>query len=164
MMKTEPSLSVKAFATIRFEGDALDPPSLDDLLRVRPTLSYGKGETYRIGRRGIEKTGLTGYWFLNTKTYLETSDLDAHVSFLTKMLTDSTAHPHRDHKFNRIKAVVDQASLEVLVTLFWIGRNGAAMPTVAPRFRSLIDTLRGGIETDFTITEGDPTSLEGRAA
>jgi hypothetical protein len=164
MTKTESLLVLKSFGTIRFEGDALEPALLTDLLRVRPTLSYGKGETYGMGRRGIEKTGATGYWFLNTKTYLETSDLDAHVSFLTKMLTDSTAHPHRDHKFNRIKAVVDQASLEVLVTLFWAGRDGAVTPTVSPRFRSLIDTLRGGIETDFTIIEGGPTSLEGRAA
>lgn len=164
MMKTESPSALKAFATIRFEGDTLDPSSLNDLLRVRPTLSYAKGETYGVGRRGIGKTGLTGYWFLNTKAYLETSDLDAHISFLTKMLTDSTVHPHRDHKFNRIKAVVEQASLEILVTPFWMGRNGAEMPMVGPRFRSLIDTLRGGIETDFTVVEGDPSSLEGRAA
>ncbi|MDO9427396.1 MAG: DUF4279 domain-containing protein [Methylobacterium sp.] len=164
MMKTESSSALRAFATIRFEGDALDPSSLSDLLRVRPTLSYAKGETYGVGRRGIEKTGPTGYWFLNTKAYLETSDLDVHIGFLTKMLTDSTAHPHRDHKFNRIKAVVDGASLEVLVTLFWMGGNGAEMPTVGPRFKSLIDTLRGGIETDFTLIEGDPSSLAGRAA
>ena len=162
-MKTDPPAQ-KAFATLRFEGDALDPAALTDLLAVPPTLAYRKGERFTLGKRGLEKVGQTGYWFLNTKDRLGPLDLNAHVRLIETMLTDRSARRDGHDRFQRLRSLVDADGLSVLTTLFWFGAAGEPAPTIDPRLRNLIGDLRGEIETDFMVQSRNPKSTAGRAA
>ena len=46
----------RAFATLRFAGDALDPDEISCVLDQQPTRAYRKGERYRPGPRSPEVT------------------------------------------------------------------------------------------------------------
>ncbi|MCJ2140856.1 DUF4279 domain-containing protein [Methylobacterium sp. E-066] len=156
-MRTEAS-PLRAFATLRFEGDALDPSAVTDILQVPPTLAYRKGELFKLGKRGLEKVGQTGYWFLNTKGLVGTHDLNDHANFLIERLAGEAS------RFDRLKAVVEMEALCTLLTLFWFGQAGATPPPLNSRLENLIGSLRGGIETDFSTKGRDPGAVEGRAA
>ncbi|MCJ2058456.1 DUF4279 domain-containing protein [Methylobacterium sp. J-048] len=131
---------------------------MTDILQVFPTLAYRKGEPFKLGKRGLEKVGQTGYWFLNTKDLVGTQDLNDHASFLIERLAGEAS------RLDRLKALVETEALSTLVTLFWFGSAGATPPPVSPRLQSLIGSLRGGIETDFSTKGRDPGAVEGRAA
>ncbi|MEL6059406.1 MULTISPECIES: DUF4279 domain-containing protein [unclassified Methylobacterium] len=160
MTRTDSSPALKAFATLRFEGDSLDVSTLSEMLGVTPTLAYRKGEPYRLGKRGAEKIGETGYWLLNTKDRLGTPELSDHIAFIVDIL----AGADKDQTFDRLKSAVGAASLSTLVTLFWFGQAGAQPPTIDPRLEGLVRRLRGAIETDFVTKGRDPERIDGRAA
>ena len=162
-MKTDPAAQ-RTFATLRFEGDALDPAALTELLAVPPTLAYRKGERFTLGKRGLEKVGQTGYWFLNTKDRLGTPDLNTHSSLIEAALTGGTAPRDGQARFQRLRSMVDADGLSVLATLFWFGAAGEPAPMIDPRLRNLIGDLRGEIETDFMVQSRNPRSTAGRAA
>jgi hypothetical protein len=44
---TKSDKTVRAFATLRFAGDALDPNEISRVVKEQPTKAYRKGETYR---------------------------------------------------------------------------------------------------------------------
>lgn len=162
MTKTDSSSALRAFATLRFEGNHLDIPALSKLMEVAPTLAYGKGEPYRLGKRGIEKVGETGHWMLNTKDHVRTSELGDHIDFLMEALAHDKAKA--DRTFDRLKAAVGTAGLSTLVTLFWFGEASAQPPVVDPRLKTLIRDLGGEIETDFVVRGRDPGRPKGEAA
>src|SRR5262252_8289078 len=81
---------VRAFATLRFYGDRLDPARLTDILKVSPTKAWRKGERYFAGRRAGYLVGRIGTWFLATDTHVESSDLVQHLDFLTRLLSHWT--------------------------------------------------------------------------
>lgn len=157
MMKIEAS-PLRAFATLRFEGDALDPSAVTDALQESPTLAYRKGEPFKLGKRGLAKVGQTGYWFLNTKGQVGTHDLNDHAAFLIDRLAGEAS------RLDRLKALVEGEALSTLVTLFWFGSAGTTPPLVDVRLERLIGSLNGGIETDFSIKGHDPGAVEGQAA
>ena len=54
---------IRAFATLRFAGDALDPDEISDVVKESPTKAHRKGELYRPSPRSPEVTGKTGIWY-----------------------------------------------------------------------------------------------------
>ncbi|MCJ2070967.1 DUF4279 domain-containing protein [Methylobacterium sp. J-030] len=137
---------------------------MSDVLRVAPTLAYRKGEPYRLGKRGVEKIGETGYWLLNTKDRVRTSDLRDHAACIMNILGHATACVKQDETFDRLKSVVGAAGLSTLVTLFWFGEAGAQPPAVDPHLEGLVHKLQGTIETDFATQGRDPERIAGQAA
>jgi hypothetical protein len=47
---TKSDNATRAFATLRFAGDALDPDEITRIVKERPTRAYRKGQKYRSGR------------------------------------------------------------------------------------------------------------------
>jgi hypothetical protein len=65
---TKSDNQIRAFATLRFTGDALDPDEISRVVKEQPTKAYRKGQIYRSGRHGPDVTGRTGVWYFSTKT------------------------------------------------------------------------------------------------
>ena len=80
---------MKAYATLRFTGDELEPREISDVLGAAPTRACRKGERYFAGPRAGELTGRTGIWLLSTDNVVSGSDLDRHVSYLANLIFES---------------------------------------------------------------------------
>ena len=48
-LMTNSEQSTRAFATLRFAGDALEPNEISRVLKEEPTRAYRKGQRYRPG-------------------------------------------------------------------------------------------------------------------
>jgi hypothetical protein len=111
---------VKAYATLRFAGDELEPREISDLLGVAPTRAYRKGECYFAGPRTGEFTGRTGIWLLSTEKVVSDSDLGRHLSYLMKLIFEG--EPDRAAALRRLLARRD-VKAHVLVLLARQGRR-----------------------------------------
>jgi len=107
---------MKAYATLRFAGDKLEPREISDVLRVEPTRAYRKGERYLAGPRTGELTGRTGIWFLSTENAVRGFDLDRHLSYLSNLIFES--EPSRAAALRRLIAV---RNLKAHISCFWHG-------------------------------------------
>jgi hypothetical protein len=67
MTKTEVGADSKAFVTLRFAGDDLDPDEISAVLPVKPTRAHCKGEEFFAGPRAGNLHGRTGMWFIATR-------------------------------------------------------------------------------------------------
>jgi hypothetical protein len=70
---------VRAFATLRFVGDDLDPDEISRVLEERPTKAHRKGERFAPGPRSPEVIGKTGIWYLSTRRRLGSPNLSDHL-------------------------------------------------------------------------------------
>jgi hypothetical protein len=61
---------IRAFATLRFAGDALDPDEISRVVKEQPTKAYRKGQIYRSGPHGPNVIGRTGVWYFSTNEKL----------------------------------------------------------------------------------------------
>ena len=64
--KTDLQTDRKAFVTLRFAGDDLDPREISAVLPVAPTRAHRKGEEFVAGKHAGKLHGRTGIWFLAT--------------------------------------------------------------------------------------------------
>src|SRR5947199_8635141 len=84
--KTETRADRKAFVTLRFAGDELDPREISAILPVEPTRAHRKGEEFFAGEHAGNLRGRTGMWFLATDKIAESDDLADHLRFLQDLL------------------------------------------------------------------------------
>ena len=135
----------RAFATLRFSGDRLDPDGLTHLLGTRPTLAYRKGEAYRRDPSGRVARGRTGVWYLSTRKAVRGSELSAHLRYLVGLITPA-GDPGR---LNCLRDLILNNGLEADVSCFWHGAAKAGYPSI-PRFATeFFAKLPARIETDF---------------
>ena len=73
--------SEHAFVTFRIAGDALIPDELTDLLGIRPSRAYAKGQSY-TGTGGRPLKGRTGVWFLSSDGKVESDRLSEHINWI----------------------------------------------------------------------------------
>src|SRR6266849_9028206 len=84
--KTDAQTDRKAFVTLRFAGDDLDPREISAILAVAPTRAHRKGEEFVAGPHAGKLRGRTGIWFLATDKLVPSDDLRDHLRFLQKLL------------------------------------------------------------------------------
>ena len=135
---------MKAYATLRFAGDELEPQEISDALGVEPTRAYRKGERYLAGPRTGELTGRTGIWLLSTDKLVEGSDLARHLSYLTKLIF--AGEPGR---VAGLRHLIARRHLMAHVSCFWHGRAGVRPPSVPAPVIEAFRQLPAEIETDF---------------
>src|SRR6516162_2842882 len=87
---TTKSKAARAFATLRFYGDRLDPERSSDIIKILPTKAWRKGESYFAGPHAGQLTGRTGTWFVTTEAYVQSPDLERHLAFLDRLLSHYT--------------------------------------------------------------------------
>ena len=83
---TKSDNNIRAFATLRFAGDALDPDEISRVIKEKPTKAYRKGQTYRSGPYGPDVTGRTGVWYFSTRRKIPSKDLVDHLNALDRLI------------------------------------------------------------------------------
>jgi Domain of unknown function (DUF4279) len=145
-MKTELNTDGKAFVTLRFAGDDLDPDEISDLLPVKPTRAHRKGESFFAGPHAGKLRGRTGIWFLATDRLVPRDDLKEHLDFVHKLLNP---RPGDMSRIAKLRAVLERTHSGAHVTCFWRGDPGETAPQIPGRFNSAVEPLATDIETDF---------------
>lgn len=153
MTKSEPSDTLSAFATLRFAGDRLVPDQITQILRVRPTQAYRKGEIYSAGPRSSKLRGRTGVWFLSTDKIVASRNLDDHISYLIGLLWPT---PDKIERLIDLRQIIAKRGLKAHVTLFWHGRPRGKKPTVHPFLADFFEILPADIQLDFDVDEESP--------
>jgi uncharacterized protein DUF4279 len=145
-MKTNPQADRKAFVTLRFAGDDLDPQEISAILPVPPTRAHRKGEEFIAGRHAGKLRGRTGIWLLATDKLVPGDDLGDHLAFVQKLLYPE---PGDSYLVTKLRNVLGRARSRAHITCFWRGDRGEPAPQIPGGFKSAIEPLAADIETDF---------------
>lgn len=145
--KTDVQTDSKAFVTLRFAGDDLDPHEISAILPAEPTRAHRKGETFIAGQHAGKLRGRTGIWFLATDKFVHSDDMGDHLAFVHDLLYPE---PNDDRRIKRLRDILgDARSRAHHITCFWRGDAGGAAPKIPARFKSAIEPLAADLETDF---------------
>jgi hypothetical protein len=144
--KTDNRTDRKAFVTLRFVGDELDPREISAILPVEPTRSHKKGEEFFAGPNAGNLRGRTGIWFLATDKLVESDDLAEHLVFVQELLYPE---PKDKGRVTELRKVLERTHSNAHFTCFWRGDLGETAPEISAQFRSAVKPLAADIETDF---------------
>jgi hypothetical protein len=147
MTKTEIEAGRKAFVTLRFAGEELDPRKISTVLPVEPTRIHRKREKFFGGPHAGSLRGRTGVWFLATDEIVVSDNLADHLDFLQKLLYP---RPGDDSRITTLRAILAQDRGRAHITCFWRGDRGETTPEIPVRFKTAIEPLGADIETDFS--------------
>jgi hypothetical protein len=136
----------KAFVTLRFAGDDLDPWEISAVLPVEPTRAHRKGEEFFAGEHAGYLRGRTGIWFLATDKLVPSDDLADHLRFVADLLRPQ---PGDERLVNRLRDILQRAHAHTHITCFWHGDSGETAPQIPDWFNSAVTPLAADIETDF---------------
>ncbi|HEY2539503.1 MAG TPA: DUF4279 domain-containing protein [Stellaceae bacterium] len=148
-MKTEAEADRRAFVTLRFAGDDLDPDEISAVLPVAPTRAHRKGEEFFAGPHAGNLRGRTGIWFLATDRLVPSDHLDEHFAFVEQLLYPEAGE---DSRVKKLREILARTHSHAHITCFWRGESGEPVPEVAVSLKSAIKPLNADIETDFSIS------------
>jgi len=136
----------RAFATLRFAGDALDPDEISLVMKEQPTQAYRKGEKYRTGPHGPEIVGKTGVWYFSTRRKIPSKNLADHLDALVRLVS-----PFADDgkRLREIREIMDRENLKAHVTCFWRGPPGASEPSIPSVVSEPLRRIPADIAVDF---------------
>jgi hypothetical protein len=143
---TKSDNDIRAFATLRFAGDALDPDEISRIIKEQPTKAYRKGETYRSGPHGPDVTGRTGVWYFSTRQKIPSTDLADHLSVLDRLVAP---FGDQDNLLKELRDIMGRRNLQAHVSLFWRGPPGTQHPSVPSVATAALRRLPADIEPDF---------------
>jgi hypothetical protein len=144
---TNSEQSIRAFATLRLAGDALDPGQISRVLEEEPTRAYSKGQRYRLGPRSPEVTGKTGVWYLSTRRKIAGNDLADHLDALVSVISPFA---DADKRLRELREIMRRDHLQTRVTCFWRGPPGAPKPSILFSVTNSLGRLTANIEVDVT--------------
>jgi len=148
--KTDLQTDRKAFVTLRFAGDDLDPREISAVLPVAPTRAHRKGEEFVAGKHAGKLHGRTGIWFLATDKLVDSEDLTDHLTFVQELLYPA---PDDDGRIGMLCDILERTHSRAHITCFWHGDPGEPAPQLPDRFTSAVKPLAADIETDFAPLE-----------
>ena len=146
--KTDPQTDRKAFVTLRFAGDALDPAEISAILPIAPTRAHHKGEQFFAGPHAGPLRGRTGIWFFSTDNHVLSDDLGDHLEFVRTLLYPK---PGDGSRIGALRDVLKHAHSHARITCFWRGDAGEAEPSIPEEFRLAVVPLEADIKTDFAV-------------
>jgi Domain of unknown function (DUF4279) len=143
---TKSDNTMRAFATLRFAGDALDPDEISRVIKAKPTRAYRKGEKYRSGPHGPEVTGKTGVWYFSTRRKIPSKDLADHLNALERLIA-----PFGDqgNRLRELHDLMERENLQAHVTCFWRGPPGTHEPSIPSVATDALRRLPADITPDF---------------
>lgn len=137
---------VRAFATLRFVGDALDPDEISRLLAEKPTKAYRKGQKFSPGSQSPELIGKTGIWYLSTRNKVGSAELSDHLERLVALIFPFA---EGDDRLRALRDIMKREDLQAHVTCFWRGPHGSTPPSIPSRVVHSFSRLPADIEKDF---------------
>jgi hypothetical protein len=160
MTKTDVRTDRKAFVTLRFAGDELDPRDISAILPVEPTRAHRKGEVFFAGPNADKLRGRTGIWFIATDKLVDSDDLADHLRFIEKLLYPK---PADDGRVSKLRETLERAHSHAHFTCFWHGDPGETAPQIPAQFKSAVAPLAADIEIDFAVLDRDTVSETAKA-
>ena len=147
---TNSESTIRAFATLRFAGDALDPDEISDVVKERPTKAHRKGEIYRPSPRSPEVTGKTGIWYFSTRRKIQSNDLSDHLNVLERLIS-----PFGDQgrRLKELRDIMERRNLQAHVTFFWRGPSGVQRPSIPSVATATLRRLPVDIEPDIATED-----------
>lgn len=136
----------RAFATLRFAGDALDPDEISRVLDEEPTRAYRKGERFRPGARSPEIAGKTGVWYFSTRRKIPGNELTNHLDALVRLIFPFA---DADKRLKELRDIMERGDLQAHVTCFWRGPPGTPKPSIPFSVTDSLGRLPADIEVDF---------------
>jgi hypothetical protein len=136
----------RAFATLRFAGDALDPDEITRVIKEQPTQAYRKGEKHRTGPHGPEIVGKTGMWYFSTRHKIPSKNLTDHLEALVRLV-----FPFADDgkRLRELRDIMERENLKAHVTCFWRGPPGANEPSIPAVVSEPLCRIPADIKVDF---------------
>ena len=122
----------KAYATLRFAGDELDPADISALLPVAPKRAHRKGEIFYAGPQAGTLAGRTGIWYFDTRD-LASRDLADHLRCIVKLLYPE---PGNVDRVNNLREVMGRKHATADVSCFGLtsaARRLRPYPTTSAR-------------------------------
>ena len=150
MTKSEAPDAAKAFVTMRFAGDRLDPEEISRVLNFRPTQAYRKGEVYSSGSRSGTHVGRTGVWYIASNSAIPGQNLDHHLGFIFSLLFPG---PGDVSRVIQLRELMKKKSIKAHVTLFWHGRPGVRKPTIKPVVADIFKLIPADVQIDFAAED-----------
>jgi hypothetical protein len=150
MMKTEAEADRRAFLTLRFAGDDLDPGEISAVLPIAPTRAHRKGEEFFAGPHAGKLRGRSGIWFLATDRLVPSDHLVDHLTFVEQLLYPEAGE---DKGIRKLREILERTHSHAHVTCFWRGERGEPVPKIPVRLKSAIQSLNGDVETDFAVVK-----------
>lgn len=144
--KTDAKADRKAFVTLRFAGDQLDPAEISAILPIEPTRAHRKGEEYFAGAKAGTLRGRTGIWFLATDKLVASDNLSDHMRFVQELLYPT---PRDKGRVTKLCKILERTPSAAHVTCFWRGDPGEPSARIPAHFKSALKPLAADIETDF---------------
>jgi hypothetical protein len=144
MMNSEQS--TRAFATLRFAGDALDPGEISRVLKEEPTRAHRKGQRFRPGPRSPEITGKTGIWYFSTRRKIAGNDLVDHLDALVRLILP---FGDSDNRLKELRDIIERERLQAHVTCFWRAPPNAPTPSIPVSVTNSLGRLPADTEVDF---------------
>ena len=138
-MKSDHSDAIRAFATLRFAGERLDPDQISQLLHIQPTKIKSKNGN-----------GSQTIWYLSIDKLIPGNDLMDHVGFLLYLLFPA---PGDLHRLIALRDLLKRRNLESHFTCFWHGKSRARKPVVPEVVRKLFELISADLQTDFDAEE-----------
>jgi hypothetical protein len=136
----------RAFATLRFAGDALDPDEISRVIKEQPTRAYRKGEKYRTGPHGSEIVGKTGVWYFSTRRKIPSRDLGDHLEALVRLISPFADD---DKRLSQLRDIMERENLKAHVTCFWRGPPGVDEPSIPTVVSEPLQRIPADIQVDF---------------
>jgi hypothetical protein len=143
---TSSEAATRAFATLRFAGDALDPDEITRVVKQQPTRAYRKGERYRPGPRSPEITGKTGVWYFSTRRRIAGNELADHLDAVVRLILPFA---DADQRLRELREIMEREHLRAHVTCFWRGPTGVSKPSIPLSVTNSLGRLPADIEVDF---------------
>ena len=137
---------IRAFATLRFAGDALEPDEISSVIKERPTRAHRKGEIFKPGPRSPEVTGKTGIWYFSTRRKIQSNDLADHLNALERLISP---FGDQDSRLRELHDIMARRNLQAHVTFFWRGPPGVQHPSIPSISTATLRRLPADIEPDF---------------
>jgi hypothetical protein len=137
---------IRAFATLRFAGDALDPDEISSVVKERPTRAHRKGERYQPSPRSPEVTGKTGIWYFSTRRKIHSNDLSDHLNALERLVSP---FGDQESRLKQLRDIMERRNLQAHVTFFWRGPLGVQHPSIPSVATAMLSRLPADIEPDF---------------
>jgi Domain of unknown function (DUF4279) len=151
MTKSPKGAEQRAFATLRFSGDRLDPDQITAILGVPPTKAWRKEERYYAGEHTGYLLGRTGTWFLATNDRITSPVLTQHLEFLTSLF--SRRRQDEPEPMAQLQKLMARDEVKADVSCFWHGAAGEQPPLITPQVTEKLRALPAEIETDFDTDE-----------
>jgi hypothetical protein len=142
---TKSETPIRAFATLRFAGDALEPDEISSVIKERPTRAHRKGEIFKPGRRSPEVTGKTGIWYFSTRRKIQSNDLVDHLNALERLISP---FGDQDSRLGELHDIMARRNLRAHVTFFWRGPPGVQHPSIPSSSTATLRRLPADVEPD----------------